>query len=102
MVAALVGNSSAGIIETPCFGLPAVNVGRRQHGRLAAENVIHVGHDRQAIAEALRRAVEDPVFRARAAACCKPYGDGRAGERVVEVLRRVALDSRLLVKRMSY
>lgn len=98
----LVGNSSAGLIETPSFGLPAINVGRRQVNRLHAENVLHVDHDRKAIGAALDKALTDPDFRTAAETCSKPFGDGRAGERVVETLRAVPLDTRLRVKTMTY
>ena len=39
---AIIGNSSAGIIEAPSFCLPAVNIGRRQNKRFRAKNVIDV------------------------------------------------------------
>jgi GDP/UDP-N,N'-diacetylbacillosamine 2-epimerase (hydrolysing) len=97
----LVGNSSAGLIETPSFRLPAVDVGRRQEGRLHAENVIHVGHNRATIGPAIDRAMS-PAFREIARHCRQPFGDGRAGERVVEHLRSAEPKSRLLVKRMTY
>jgi UDP-N-acetylglucosamine 2-epimerase (non-hydrolysing)/GDP/UDP-N,N'-diacetylbacillosamine 2-epimerase (hydrolysing) len=97
----LAGNSSAGLIETPSFHLPAVDIGRRQQGRLHAENVIHVGHDRAAIGAAIDRALSD-AFRAVAAGCRQPFGDGHAGRRIVETLREVPLDRRLLLKRMAY
>jgi len=100
VAAVLVGNSSAGLIETPSFRLPAVNVGRRQTGRLCAENVLHVEHDRPAIRRAIETAMSDP-FRKVAANCRQPFGDGRAGERVVDVLRSVPLDRRLLLKRLA-
>lgn len=102
IASAFVGNSSAGIIETPTFRLPTINVGRRQEGRLHAENVIHVPHERVAIAAALDRALHDANFRATVKNCSQPYGDGKAGERIVEVLRTVPLDRKLLVKRMTY
>jgi UDP-N-acetylglucosamine 2-epimerase (non-hydrolysing)/GDP/UDP-N,N'-diacetylbacillosamine 2-epimerase (hydrolysing) len=102
MASVFVGNSSAGIVETPTFRLPTVNVGRRQEGRLHAENVIHVPHERAAIGAALRTALDDPEFRARAASCSQPYGDGHAGERIVKVLKEVPLDKRLMIKRMTY
>lgn len=95
----LVGNSSAGLIETPSFHLPAVNVGRRQVGRLCAENVLHVEHDRAAIRSAIETALSDS-FRTAAAACSQPFGDGQAGRRVVEILREIPLDRRLLLKRL--
>lgn len=99
---AFVGNSSAGIIETPCFRLPAINVGRRQENRLHAENVIHVTHDRRDIAVALNCALYNESFRAAAFSCRQVYGDGTAGVRTVEAIRNLPLDSRLLVKRMTY
>jgi len=98
----MVGNSSAGIIETPCFRLPAINIGRRQENRLCAENVIHVNHARADIAAALDRALNDTAFRESACSCSQVYGDGKAGLRTVEAIRDLPLDSRLLVKRMTY
>jgi UDP-N-acetylglucosamine 2-epimerase len=50
----LIGNSSAGIKECSYLGTPVVNIGGRQQGRLHAENVVHVGYDRAAIAGAAR------------------------------------------------
>ena len=97
----LVGNSSAGLIETPSFRLPAVNVGRRQIGRLCAENVIHADHDSAAVKAAIDRALS-PAFKTAAQACNQPFGDGTAGARIVERLRRQEDRRRLLVKRMTY
>lgn len=74
----MVGNSSSGLIEAPqAFGLPVVNVGTRQEGRLRARNVINVGDDRSSIVEGLRRAL-DPTFREGLAGLRSPFGDGRA------------------------
>ena len=53
--ACLVGNSSAGIKEGSFLGTPVVNVGGRQLGRLAADNVVHVGYDGKAIGAAIDR-----------------------------------------------
>jgi GDP/UDP-N,N'-diacetylbacillosamine 2-epimerase (hydrolysing) len=97
----LVGNSSGGLIETPSFRLPAVNVGRRQEGRMHAENVIHVDHDPSAVGAAIERALS-PAFREIASHCRQPFGDGRAGERIVDYLRSAEPKSKLLVKRMTY
>jgi UDP-N-acetylglucosamine 2-epimerase len=94
----MVGNSSSGLIEAPSFGLPVVNVGSRQRGRLRAANVIDVGHAREEILAGLRRAL-DPVFRRSLAGMANPYGDGRAAPRIVEVLERVELGPRLIRKR---
>ncbi|MBF0267911.1 MAG: UDP-N-acetylglucosamine 2-epimerase (hydrolyzing) [Alphaproteobacteria bacterium] len=98
----MVGNSSAGLIETPTFRLPAINVGRRQIGRLCAENVIHAPHEEDAISKALSVALSDAAFLQQVKACRQPFGDGTAGIRIVELLGNIPLDQTLLVKRMTY
>jgi UDP-hydrolysing UDP-N-acetyl-D-glucosamine 2-epimerase len=94
---AMVGNSSSGIIEAPSFELPVVNVGTRQAGRLRGANVIDVPPERAAIGAALQQALA-PAFRAGLRGVANPYGDGHAAARIVEVLRSVALDARLVRK----
>lgn len=99
---ALVGNSSSGLIEAPAFGLPAVNVGERQRDRARAPNVIDVPHDRRAIAEAIRRAMS-PEFRRRIEGAESPYlCDGRVSERIVEILKTIPIDERLLKKQIAF
>jgi UDP-hydrolysing UDP-N-acetyl-D-glucosamine 2-epimerase len=97
-VAALVGNSSSGIVEAPSFRLPVVDVGSRQRGRVRAANVIQAEPDAAAIGAAIGRACSDE-FRASLNGLVNPYGDGHAAERIVERLTSVPLDRRLLVKR---
>ena len=96
--AAMLGNSSSGIIEAPSFGLPVVNIGTRQQGRTRAENIIDVGYGRHDIMAGIRRAL-DPDFRARLNGLPNPYGDGHAAEVIVRRLREVPLDDRLIKKR---
>jgi UDP-N-acetylglucosamine 2-epimerase (non-hydrolysing) len=96
--AALVGNSSAGILEAASFGLPVVNIGDRQKGRIHARNVLDTPRQRDAIAAAVRQAL-DPDFRANLAGVVNPYGDGRAAERVIAALRNLPDRQTLLRKR---
>ncbi len=76
----LVGNSSVAIRECSFLGIPAVNIGSRQHGRERGPNVVDVPADRDAIYQAicghLRGRVESS----------NTYGTGRAGERIADVL----------------
>lgn len=78
----IVGNSSVAIRECSFLGVPAVDIGSRQQGRLRA-GTQSVPHDPQAIEEAI---CDGRGF------CTRPrdplYGDGRAGERVAEVIAR--------------
>ena len=97
--AVLVGNSSSGIIEAASIGINAVNVGPRQAGRLrCGPNVIDAGESTQAVTRALRRALRRP----RPSTARSVYGDGRAGERVANVLARLITTPALRRKRLTY
>ena len=97
-VGVMVGNSSSGLIEAPSFALPVVNVGSRQDGRLRGDNVRDVPPDRDAIVRAIEAALA-PGLRERLRGRPNPYGDGHAAERIVRVLREVALGDRLVRKK---
>jgi len=90
--AAVVGNSSSGLIEAPALGVPTVNIGSRQAGRLRARSVIDCPPGREAIAAALGRALS-AEFRNAITGQELPYGDGRAAERLVASLKAVDADS---------
>lgn len=101
MASVMVGNSSSGIMEAPTFGTPVVNIGRRQHGRLQAANIINADYSENSIMEAVRRAVS-PEFLKVARKAVNPYGDGRASERILEILKSTEINDKLLNKEMSY
>lgn len=98
-VAAMVGNSSSGLVEAASFRLPVVNIGSRQGGRLRSRNVVDTGHGRDEIVAAVRAATSE-AFRATLADLLNPYGDGKAAERIVARLRTVELGDALLRKRL--
>lgn len=98
--AAMVGNSSSGIIEAASLRTPVVDIGDRQTGRPAPENVVRVPIEREAILAAIGR-VTEPAFRDSLANLVNPYGDGRAAERIVARLASVPFDRRLLFKRFA-
>jgi UDP-N-acetylglucosamine 2-epimerase (non-hydrolysing) len=77
---AVVGNSSSGILEAPALGVPTVNVGDRQRGRLRAPSVLDVGED----AVAIRAGIEEALERDWPAQT--PYGTPGASRRILEVL----------------
>lgn len=92
----VVGNSSSGLYEAPSLGIPTVNVGDRQQGRLAAASVVHCPVVSAEIVTAVRQAL---------AMNCRgvenPYGDGHASERILEELKRMPRDASLLIKRFK-
>jgi UDP-N-acetylglucosamine 2-epimerase (non-hydrolysing)/GDP/UDP-N,N'-diacetylbacillosamine 2-epimerase (hydrolysing) len=102
VAAACLGNSSSGIKETPAFHCPCINIGPRQRGRLRADNVIDVDYDRDQILAAIDRSLHDASFQQQVQASANPYGAGNAGTRICEVLATMAIDARLIQKRMTY
>jgi UDP-N-acetylglucosamine 2-epimerase (non-hydrolysing)/GDP/UDP-N,N'-diacetylbacillosamine 2-epimerase (hydrolysing) len=98
--AAVVGNSSSGLIEAPSLRVPVVNIGTRQQGRIRAKNVIDTGYDRAQIVAAIRRAT-DPAFRPVVEQAVNPYGNSQAAEIIVDRLARVDLGRSLIVKKFA-
>jgi len=98
LAAAMVGNSSSGMVEALPFRLPVVNVGTRQQGRVRGANVIDVGYEKQAVSAGVRKALSDE-FRSSLRDMDNPYGDGHAAERIVRVLGTAELDTDVVKKR---
>ena len=86
--AALVaGNSSSGVVETPTFGVPTVNIGQRQAGRLICANVLCCPAETAAIEDALRKALS-PAFAETARTAKSPYNGGDTSGKICDVLHR--------------
>jgi UDP-hydrolysing UDP-N-acetyl-D-glucosamine 2-epimerase len=90
----LVGNSSVGIREASFLGVPVVNAGTRQTGRERGANVIDVACDRTEIAQAIQRQLAHGRYERDTT-----YGDGRAGERIANLLAELPLK---IEKRLSF
>ena len=83
--ALVVGNSSSGVVETPTFGVPTVNIGSRQAGRIICQNVLCCAAAAPAIEAALRRALT-PEFSAVAHSAQSPYNGGDTSGKICRVL----------------
>jgi len=100
---AILGNSSMAYFEAPFYGLPAVNVGRRQKGRLNAGNVAAVSCEPDAILSALEIACFDEDYRRMIRSLPNPFGDGYAVEKIVDVLNSIDVsDSRWYIKQKTW
>jgi UDP-N-acetylglucosamine 2-epimerase (non-hydrolysing)/GDP/UDP-N,N'-diacetylbacillosamine 2-epimerase (hydrolysing) len=95
----MIGNSSSGIMETPSFALPTVNVGMRQQGRERARNILDAAPEKADILAKVEVARSE-AFRRSLVGMQNPYGDGRASEKIVSVLTSVPLGEKLLIKKM--
>lgn len=96
-VAALVGNSSAGLIECAALGVRAINIGPRQNGRERADNVRDVPVPTpEALAEAL------DTLEAWRPSGRHPYGEGSPSRRIAEVLATCDFAQHGLTKRNTF
>jgi len=95
----MIGNSSSGIMETPSFALPTVNVGMRQQGRERARNILDAAPEKSDILAKIA-AARSEQFRRSLEGMQNPYGDGRASEKILSVLTSVPLGEKLLIKKM--
>ena len=85
--ACLVGNSSSGIREGAFIGTPVVNIGTRQNARDRGSNVMDVPYGRDEIKAAIARQVGHGPY------ATEPiYGDGRAGQRIADILSTEMVD----------
>ena len=82
--AMVVGNSSSGVVETPTFGVPTVNIGQRQAGRILCDNVLCCPSEESAILAAMQKAVS-PEFTAAAHRTVSPYNGGDTARRIAEI-----------------
>lgn len=95
----MVGNSSSGLIEAPSFGLPVVNVGDRQSGRVREQNVIDVSKcKKKLITNAIERALS-AEFKNSLKEMKNPYGEGDTSQKIVEKLKTIPLSEKLIKKR---
>lgn len=97
-VAAVIGNSSSGLLEAPSFGIPTVDIGDRQKGRLRAGSVINCRPDKQAILKAIKKSLTDD-FRKKCGAVKNPYDKGSASTKIVKILKGIHIDDSLSKKR---
>lgn len=98
----MIGNSSSGIIESPSFHLPVINLGIRQEGRERACNVIDINYKKERILKAIKKVFNDKNFRNKLKKCSNPYGDGKTGLRIAKILSGLKITQRLLQKKLAY
>lgn len=85
-VDAVVGNSSSGIIEAPSLGVPSINIGARQQGRIRAASVIDCDPAVEDIVAALKKAFTN-TFKKMATTVDNPYEGQNTSQRIKEIIK---------------
>ncbi len=97
----VIGNSSSGIIETPSFGIPTVNIGDRQKGRVMPQSVINCKDNKKDILKAIRLGLSDQ-FREEIKYCNNPYEQEGTSERILEVIKQSLSNQIITLKKGFY
>lgn len=94
-VKGVIGNSSSGIIEVPSFGIPTLDIGDRQKGRIAADSVIHCGYSTEEIKEGLKKVIDYKSVKID-----NPYYKAGTCDAILNVIKTCPLDN--LVQKHFY
>lgn len=94
----VVGNSSSGLIEAPSFGVPTINIGDRQKGRLQADSVINCEPVKDKIEKAFILALTKE-FKDIAYKTINPYGDGNTSGKIVDAIKDFLLNDKIDLKK---
>lgn len=97
----IIGNSSSGIIEAPSFGIPTINIGIRQKGRLQSTSVINCEPTQNEIKKALDKSLSDE-FAKHAKKTRNPYGNGTTSLQIVKVIQDTILNKNLNLQKEFY
>lgn len=90
-VSAVVGNSSSGILEAPSFGIPTLDIGDRQTGRVTAKSVYHCDSDYNSIQKGLSNVLSEP-FKSAACDVQNPYYKPNVAKSIMNELMTVDLN----------
>ena len=98
--AAMIGNSSSGILEGPALKIPTVNIGDRQKGRVLSDSVINCKPISTSIIAAMKKALSSD-FRNYCRQVVHPYGDGNTSEKIINIIKN-RLISGISLKKSFY
>ena len=97
----VLGNSSSGIIEAPCFGIPTINIGDRQKGRIQASSIINCQPNKEDIVRSIKKALS-PEFKCIAKSTINPYGEGDTSVNILNTIKSFLIDKKIDLKKEFY
>lgn len=95
----VMGNSSSGLIEVPSFGIPTINIGDRQTGRMKADSVIDCGYEVSEIEEAFQKALSP--FHEKCKTVKNPYEGENTSEQIIQKLEEILTQGTKLKKHFN-
>jgi UDP-hydrolysing UDP-N-acetyl-D-glucosamine 2-epimerase len=89
-VSAVVGNSSSGIIEAPYFGIPTLNIGNRQKGRLRGGTIVDCNPEFEDIRKNLLFMLSSD-FRNNMTKMVNPYYKENTAVEILTIIKKIDL-----------
>lgn len=83
----MIGNSSAGIRETPYYQIPTVNIGTRQQNRATAATILNSDYSKSAILKTIQKA-KTTAFKAKGEI---NFGSGNSAQLFLETLKNKSI-----------
>lgn len=97
----VIGNSSSGLLEAPSFGIPTINIGDRQKGRLQASSVMNCKPTKREILDSMELAISGE-FLEKARKTKNPYGDGNTSSKIVNVIKKFVFEDSVNLKKQFF
>jgi GDP/UDP-N,N'-diacetylbacillosamine 2-epimerase (hydrolysing) len=98
----ILGNSSSGILESPTFRVPCINIGNRQYGRLRAKNIIDIFKVKEISLKKAYKLSQSSKFKRKIKNIKNPYGDGNSSEKILNIILKTKIDDKLMFKKLTY
>ncbi len=76
----IIGNSSAGVVEAPYYGVPCINIGSRQNKRVKIKTIINRPFSQQKLIEAINKYSNKKFKKIRY------FGVGKSNEKFIDIL----------------
>ncbi len=92
LCAAVVGNSSSGLLEAPVLHIPTINIGDRQKGRKRYPSVIDCNEDKQQLLSAIQSVVDSKFLR-KIQSMEIPHTDGKIAVTMKDMLKQSELSN---------
>lgn len=99
--ALVIGNSSSGIIESPSFEVPTINIGDRQKGRKQAINIINCEPIKKEIYKAMKLGLSQD-FRKNLIGMTSPYGNGKTSQQILDIIKFSLKNKKINLKKKFY
>ena len=96
---ALIGNSSAGILESASLKIGVVNIGDRQNLREKGKNVFDASYNHNDILKKIKKAI---LIKKKIKNIKNLHGDGKSSQRIYSVLKKIKINNKILIKNTIY